>query len=282
MIRGLYTGASGMAAQQHRIDALANNMANVDVNGYKRDVSVHKAFPGLLLRRMNDDGVWKLPIGSGDSAPVVGRIGTGVAQNEVFTIFSQGALKQTDNDFDLAMEGEGFFSVSTLRGERYTRNGSFVLSDNGYLVTKGGELVMGEDEPIRLKKNNFVVDEDGVIWQNSSFAGNDDRLVSREENEWDALERVDRLRVVDFNHTRYLRKQGDSFWEATETSGPAEVVPPEGRPKVRQGFLEGSNVNVVTEMVQMIEVQRAYEANQKLIQTQDAITGQLLNQVARL
>jgi flagellar basal-body rod protein FlgG len=269
-----------MVVQMHRLDALSNDLANVDLTGYKRDVSVQKAFPTILLRRMSDDGVYRIPMGSLDVAPVVGKLGTGVEQNEVYTVFSQGAMKQTDNDFDLAIEGDGFIAVQTVDGERYTRNGSFLIDSQGWLVTKEGLPVLGESGPIRLKKNNFVVDEDGVVWQNRTLAGDDGRLVSREENEWDDIERVDRLRIVDFDNRRYLRKQGDSLWTDTEESGPA-WVPVDDRPKVRQGFLEGSNVNPVTAMVEMIEVQRIYEANQRSIQTQDALAGRLINEVMR-
>ena len=281
MIRGLYTGASGMVAQMHRLDTVANNLANVDLNGYKRDTTILKAFPEMLLRRMNDDGVYKFPLGSVDSSPIVGRLGTGAEVNEVFTVFEQGPLKQTENPFDLALEGPGFLAVELPSGERYTRNGAFLLSDEGFLVTKHGELVLGENGPVRLKKNNFVIDQDGVIYQNATFAEDQRRLVSLEENEWENLERVDRLKIVEFERPRHLRKTGNSFWEATEESGPAQIAFGDGRPKIRQGFLEGANVNVVTEMVRMIEVNRTYEANQKTIQTHDALLGRLINDVIK-
>jgi flagellar basal-body rod protein FlgF len=282
LIRGLYTGASGMVVQMHRLDTISNNLANVDLNGYKRDTAINKAFPEILLRRMNDDGMFVFPLGSIDTTPIVGKLGTGAELNEVFTVFTQGSLKQTENPFDLALEGQGFLTVLLPDGERYTRNGSFLLNDEGYLVTKRGEFVMGENGPIRIKKNNFVIDQDGVIYQNSTFAGDERRLVSLEENEWENLERVDRLKIVDFNRPRYLKKMGDSLWRDTEESGPAQIAVGDGRPKVRQGFLESSNVNVVTEMVQMIEVQRTYEANQKMIQTQDSLLGRLINEALRV
>ena len=282
MIRGLYTGASGMVVQMHRLDAISNNLANVDLNGYKRDTAINKAFPEILLRRMNDDGMFVFPLGSIDTTPIVGKLGTGAELNEVFTVFTQGSLKQTENPFDLALEGEGFLTVLLPDGERYTRNGAFLLNDEGFLVTKRGEFVMGENGPIKIKKNNFVIDQDGVVYQNSTFAGDERRLVSLEENEWENLERVDRLKIVDFNRPRYLKKMGDSFWRGTEESGPAEIAAGDERPKVRQGFLESSNVNVGTEMVQMIEVQRTYEANQKMIQTQDSLLGRLINEALRV
>jgi flagellar basal-body rod protein FlgG len=271
-----------MVAQMHRMDALANNLANVDLNGYKKDMPVHKAFPELLLRRMDDDGVINLGFGSIDVAPVVGKLGTGVELNEAYTIFTQGALKQTDNPFDLALEGEGFLTVQVGEEERYTRNGAFLLSDDGFLVTKDGHKVIGESGPIRLKKNNFVIDQDGVIWQNSEYAGDEFRLVSLEENEWGSIERVDRLKIVDFKRTRYLKKQGNSFWRDTRESGPAQVMDFGSRPKVRQGFLEGSNVNPVQQMVQMIEVNRTYEANQRIIQSHDSMLGKLINEAIRV
>ncbi len=282
MIRGLYTGASGMVAQMHRMDALANNIANVDVTGYKRDTSVSKAFPQMLLRRMNDDGLYKFPFGSIDVAPVIGTLGTGVEYNESYTVFSQGAMKQTENPFDLALDGKGFFSVNVDGKERYTRNGSFLINSSGILVTEEGHPVLGEKGVIRLKKNNFVIDEKGNVYQNASFADDPERLVSMRENGWDKLELVDKLKIVDFKRPRYLKKEGSSFWKDTEESGKAVKRETGTDTKVLQGFLESSNVNPVTEMVKMIQVNRAYEANQKVIQTQDSLTGRILNDVLRV
>lgn len=286
MLRGIYTGAAGMVVQQNRLDAISNNLANVDTTGYKRDTAVQKAFPELLLRRMSDDGVIQFPfrhppVGSFDSASVIGSLGTGVETNEVYTIFSQGSLKVTDNPFDLSLDGKGFFVVDTPYGERYTRNGSFLIGPEGMLVTKQGYPVLGEEGPIFLKLNNFIVDEDGVIFENPAFANDPLRLVSMRENDWEDSVRVDRLRLVDVRESRYLQKQGDSFWNTTRESGDAEIMQGE-RPKVIQGFLETSNVNAVTEMVQMIEVNRAYEANQKVIQAQDQATSKLINEAIRL
>ena len=282
MIRGLYTGASGMQAQQHRMDALANNLANVDLNGYKRDTSVHKAFPEMLIRRMNDD-VHQFPIGSVDSAPIVGKLGTGVEYNESFTVFDQGSLKETSNPFDLALDGDGFFSIQTNNGERYTRNGSFILGKEGYLLTKEGYKVLGENGPIQIKLNNFTIDKQGRVFQNGALSDNPRRLVSMEENDWAETELVDSLKVVRFdgNGNRFLKKQGSSLWTDTFESGEAYTTALDDRPKVLQGFLEASNVNPVTEMVNMIEVNRAYEANQKVITSQDGMLNKLINQAAR-
>ena len=281
MIRGWYTGASGMRAQQWRLDAVANNLANVDTTSYKKDVTSFKAFPELLLRRMDDDGVYKHPFGSADAAPIVGKLGTGVELNELYTVFSQGAPKETSNDFDMMLEGKGFFAVATPYGERYTRNGSFILGKEGYLVTKDGYPVLGENGPIRVKANNFQVDNEGRIWINAAYPDDPEVMVSREKNQWEEQVLLDTLKIVDFELDRYLEKQGTSLYRESDTSGPARLMDVVSRPKVLQGFLESANVDPVVEMVQMIEVNRSYEANQKVIQSEDSMLGTLINQVAK-
>ena len=287
MVRGWYTAASGMIAQQHRFDAIANNMANANTIGYKRDVSIHKAFPELLIRRLDDDGVRRIglrthSIGSVDTAPVVGRLGTGVEQNEVFTIFEQGSLRETSNPFDVALEGEGFLVVQTPFGERYTRNGSLILGPESLLVTKDGYPVLGEDGPIQIKLHNFVIDPEGRIFVNADLQDDPQRLVSQRENEWENRIELDQLRLIEVDRPRYLRKQGDSLWDVNEDSGPAVPVADDERPRIRQGFLETANVNPVVEMVRLIEVNRAYEANQRVVRAQDESTARLINQALRL
>ena len=283
MIRGLYTASSGMQAQQHRLNALSNNLANVDLTGYKRDTSVHKAFPEMLIRRMGDDGVHQFPIGSVDSAPIVGKLGTGVEYNESYTVFEQGALKETSNPFDIALDGDGFFTIKTNEGERFTRNGSFILGKEGYLLTKEGYPVLGENGPIQIKLHNFTIDAKGRVFQNGELSDNPRRLVSMEENDWEDTELVDTLKLVRFegNGNRFLKKQGSSLWTDTPTSGAPYMTNLEERPKVLQGFLEASNVNPVTEMVNMIEVNRAYEANQKVISSQDSLLNKLINDASK-
>ncbi|GHU01030.1 flagellar basal body rod protein FlgG [Spirochaetia bacterium] len=282
MIRGWYTAASGMRAQQWRLDAVANNLANVDTDGYKKDQAAFKAFPELLMRRMEDDGVYLNPFGSGDMAPIVGRLGTGVELNELYTNFEQGAPKETQSDFDFALDGKGFFTVATPWGERYTRNGSFQLGKEGYLETKEGYPVLGENGPISVKANNFRTDAEGRIWINAAYDDDPETMVSRDGNRWEETVLLDTLKIVEFDLDRYLEKQGSSLYKSTETSGEAQIVEADRRPKVLNGFVEASNVNPVVEMVQMIEVNRAYEANQKVIQSHDSMLGTLINQVAKL
>ena len=281
MIRGWYTGASGMRAQQWRLDAVANNLANVDTDSYKREVAAFKAFPEMLLRRMDDDGVYHIPFGSADAAPIIGKLGTGVELNELYTSFEQGEPKETSSDFDLMLDGKGFLAVATPYGERYTRNGSFILGKEGYLETKEGYPVLGENGPIRVKANNFKIDPEGRIWVNAAYPDDPEVMIGRDSNTWEDMILLDTLKIVEFELDRYLEKQGSSFYRETGTSGPAMIMEESARPKVIQGFIESSNVNPVYEMVQMIEVNRAYEANQKMIQSEDSTFGTLINQVAK-
>lgn len=275
MLRGMYTGAAGMVAQMHQMDVIANNLANVDKTGYKEDTSIFKAFPEMLIRRANDDGTVKLPIGSYDVMPMVGKLGTGVELNEVFTRFNQGALKQTHNNLDLALDGKGFFVIDTPDGLRYTRNGSFIINKEGILVTKEGYRVMGEKGEIRIKDHNYKIDDQGRVIVNMDEQGDPLKMTDPDQNEWKRPGVLDTLRIVNFENLRYVKKTGNSFFMETKYSGPATDVRTE-RPKVYQGFLEASNVNPVSEMVRMIEVQRTYEASQKAIQSHDQTLARLV------
>lgn len=262
MIRGWYTGASGMNAQQNRLDAISNNLANVDTAGYKRDITVSKSFPELLIRRTNLDGVYETPFGSAEAAPVIGKLGLGIETNENYTDFAQGSFRQTDQNTDVAFGGKGFFAVQTPLGERYTRDGNFIIGKEGILETKDGYPVLGEKGFIHVENDRFTVNEDGII------SSQDDSEV------------IDRFKVVRFDNERYLKKMGNNLYSSNEISGAAHIAEGSERPKFLQGYMETSNVNVVNEMVQMIEVNRAYEANQKTITSEDSMMGTLWTKTA--
>ncbi len=278
MLRGIYTGASGMLAQQARMDTVSNNLANVDKTAYKKDTTIFKSFPDMLIRRINESGLGVTPAGSYDTMPFVGKLGTGVEVNEVFTHFEQGSLQRTENNFDLALEGQGFFTVMTERGERYTRDGAFTINQNGILVTKNGNQVVGQNGPIVVQHNNFIVNQRGEIIVNGDISRDPREMVGQNSNDWANPIVLDRLKIVDFENIREIKKEGDSMYRETEFSGPAARTE---TPAVRQGFLEKSNVNIVREMVDMIEVQRSYEANQKTVQTHDSTLGKLISDVGR-
>lgn len=261
MIRGWYIGSSGMNAQQTRLDAISNNLANADTTGFKRDIAVSKSFPELLMRRMGDDGVYETPFGSADVAPIIGKIGLGVETNELYTDFEQGSFKQTSTHTDMALSGEGFFAVETPNGERYTRNGNFLVGKEGILVTKEGYPVLGENGYIQVADDRFTVNQDGMVYSE------------------DDMQLIDRFKIVRFDNERYLQKMGSSLYKDTDITGPAYIAEGKERPVVLQSYVETSNVNVVNEMVSMIEVNRAYEANQKTIQAQDTMMSTLWGKV---
>jgi len=279
MVRSIFTGASGMMVTMEELNTVANNLANVNTDGYKKETTVTKAFPEMLIRRQNDDGQVRFPLGSYDLAPVVGKLGTGVEFNESYIRFEQGSLMETSNDFDLALDGNGFFTVITDEGERYTRNGNFKIDNAGYLTDMHGNKLVGENGYILLERNNFQIDKDGNVYENLDYKPGD--FVDKTGNEWKNMAKIDRLKIVDFPERRYLQKEGYTMYRESDFSGHAVVIEGNSRAQVHQGFLEKSNVDPVIEMTRMIEINRLYEANQRVIQTADDTLSRAVNQVGR-
>ena len=263
MIRGLYTSCSGMLAMEGYLDVVANNLANANTTGFKRDETIFREFPSMLIARLNDNYI-KTPYGDIDLKPFVGKLGTGVTIDEIYTQFLQGNLYETSNKLDFAIEGDGFFVVQNKRGEKlYTRDGSFSLNSKGELVDKNGNLVLDQnDNPIVIEGEDFAVLDDGTI-----IAGDLTKSTKRE---------IAKIKVVTFPQKRYLQKYGYNYYLTNPNAG-AEITP--GNYKVYQGFLEGSNVQVVKEMVNLITLNRAYSANEKVIRTEDELTGKAVNNV---
>ncbi|HOJ50123.1 MAG TPA: flagellar basal-body rod protein FlgF [Spirochaetota bacterium] len=267
---GMYSAASGMLAQWTALDIASNNLANVNTTGFKKDEVLFKAFPERLMSRFYDNVV-KIPLGSIDKSPIVGKMGTGVEVNEVITRFEKRdgetiiPFKKTDNKFDLALDGEGFFTIATDKGERYTRAGAFTINQDGILVDMNGFPVLGEKGIINVGYADFKVDEFGnvAIKQDLSM-------------EWEV---IDKLKLVDFYDKRGIVKEGKNYYYWTKEAG--EIKEPENL-KVLQGFLEGSNVNPVIEMTKLIEIQRAYEACQKAVQSEDQLLGRAVNDILNM
>jgi len=286
MLRGLYTGSTGMIMNQYKMDVIANNLANVDKTGFKEDEAIFKSFPEMVLHRTREDGLGVTPAGSFDLAPVIGKLGLGAEFNESFTRFEQGAAKQTGNPLDFMIDDRGnekpsFFVVRTDKGDRLTRGGSFILDREGYLVTADGFQLMGENGPIKVARFNFMVKENGEVWINQTI-GNDPRAGANEtSNNWENPVMLDKIQVRTVESPRELKKEGNGFYADTPESGPIIPVADRSEPVLMQGYLEASNVNLVREMVQMIEVQRQYEANQKSVTTHDQLLGRLINDIAR-
>ena len=227
-----------------------------------------------------------VPAGGFDLAPTVGKLGTGVEFNENFVRFEQGAVKSTGNPFDLMLDDRGekspaFFVVQTDRGEKLTRNGSFIMDREGYLVTSDGHRLMGENGPIQVARWNWTVKENGEVWINGKIGNDPDTTVNETSNQWESPVLLDRIKIRTVEYPRHLVKEGNSFYSVTPESGPMLEFKRDREPLVMQGYLEASNVNIVQEMTKMIEVQRQYEANQKSVTTHDSLLGKLINEVAR-
>jgi flagellar basal-body rod protein FlgG len=248
MIRGLYTSASGMLAETMRTDVISNNLANVDTAGYKKDIAVNKDFGSVLLSRIN-----------GGTPQPIGSMGLGTQIDGVYTDHAEGPIQSTGNDFDFAIIGSGYFVVNTPNGLRYTRNGSFSLNGQGELVTQEGYPVMGQNGPIQMNGGNkMTVAPDGSV----SVDG----------------VQTDTMQIVRFANQNSLIKQGATLYNA-----PARVqAQPDTASSVRQGYLEMSNVNVVSSMVQLIANYRAYEANSKAVQSQDSMLNHAVNDVGKV
>ena len=261
MIRGLYTSGWSMLANSRKMDVISNNLANVNTAGFKKDTVVFESFPSLLTKRINDN---KTPLN-----PTIGSMQLSSDVGEIFTYYTQGQVVKTEDSFDLALSdantsetsSPGFFTISVPgenndSNEYYTRDGSFVLNAYNELVTKEGYHVMGENGIIIMNPGSFSVTESGEIIQNNIL--------------------VDKLRIAQFSDATKLRKYGDNL---VENDG-SDIVAFEGN--VLQGYTEQSNVNVISEMVDMISVLRAYEANQKILQAQDGTLQKAVTEVGAL
>ncbi|MDF2592921.1 MAG: flagellar basal-body rod protein FlgF [Clostridia bacterium] len=261
MIRGLYIAASAAISENKRIDVISNNIANVNTSGFKKDTMVTESFPEILMKRIGAtdyrDIIAKAPLTS--KIGYIGKMNNGVRVDEVFTNFEQGPISTSGNPLDLALQGKGFFSVETPTGEKYTRSGEFTLDSEGYITTKEGYKVLGQNGPMQVNGKNIIINEDGQVFSD----GNE----------------IDTLKLVDFNDDTLLKKQGDALY--IDASGDAgNMKASEGL--VLQGSFEASNVNSVKSMVEMITMLRSYEANQKVIKTHDEMLGKSVNEIGRL
>ncbi len=263
MISGLYTAASGLVAQTQQQDVIANNLANVNTTGYKKDTALYVPFPTVFLHRVNDAKV-PMPNGIADAPIPVGKMGRGVqlrADGVRPNITEEGSLIETGNKLNFAIKGNGMFVIQTPRGIRYTRDGSFNVDSEGMMVTDKGEPVLGQRGEIIIDGDELHVDEAGRV-----FVDNYE---------------IDTLRIALFDKNSPLRKEGDNLFYTLDSAPLPEddYVEFTG---IMQGFLEQSNVNVVHEMVDMISAYRAYEASQKAVQAHDQTLEKAVNDVGNM
>lgn len=264
MVKGLYTAYTGMVNEQKRLDILTNNLANADTNGYKKEGTTSQTFADELAIKIKDSSDY-------DISKRLGGISLGVHLGEVYTDFSAGSYKVTDGETDFAIDGNGFFAISFTdkagnTSVKYTRDGAFTVNRQGYLVTKDGDYVLNQAGAMAGNANAYIqvnplldiaVDESGQIYQ-------DGQLVAQ-------------IGVVDFADYNYISKYGENMYDLVEGG---QIVASDAR--VDQGCIEASNVNVVTEMVKMITISRAYQAGQKVINAEDSTLDKAVNQVGKV
>jgi flagellar basal-body rod protein FlgG len=261
MIRSLWTAASGMAAQKLNMDVIANNLANVNSSGFKKS---RADFEDLLYQNLKSPGA---ETSSGGQIPTGIQVGMGTRPVSVQKIFTQGDYTQTGNQFDLAIEGNGFFKIVSNGEEVYMRAGAFKLDSEGYLVTSQGDRLQPEIS-IPTTTTSFTIDP----------GGNMEGL----EADGQTVTVSGQLTIFNFANPSGLLSVGGNKFRPTGSSGdPVEGNPGiDGLGTIAQGFLEMSNVDVVEEMVNMIASQRAYEISSKSIRAADEMM-QMANNIKR-
>ena len=260
MLRGLWSAASGMAAQKLRIDVIANNLANVNTVGFKKSRS---DFQDLMYQTISQAGSLTA---AGGQIPTGIQIGMGTMTAGVQKMFMQGDFKETRNELDLAIEGDGFFKVMSNEEELYTRAGNFKLNADGTICTPNGDILQPE-MTIPTETVSINIDSTGTVTLfDPTGVGTPSGV----------------LEVYTFPNSAGLFSLGHNLYRSTDGSGEAISGTPgsDGVGTIAQGFLEMSNVDVVEEMVSMIMAQRAYEVNSKAIQTADSML-QMANNIKR-
>ena len=247
----MHVARTGLDAQDMRMRVISNNLANVNTTGFKRD---RAAFETLAYQVVTAAGA----ASSSESKYATGlNLGTGVRIQGTARIDTQGSMQTTGNSLDLALDGDGYFQVQMPGGQLgYTRAGNFSRSPEGLLVTSEGYQVQ-PGITVPEGATNITIGQDGTV--SATVAGQD------------GAQQIGQIQVASFPNAAGLQANGDNYLVETAASGAANlgVAGEDGRGRVRQGMLEASNVNVVEELVDMIECQRAYEVNSKMIQATD-------------
>jgi flagellar basal-body rod protein FlgG len=259
---GLRASASGMRAQQTRIDTIANNLANVNTTGFKRS---RANFEDMLYETLQGSQLVRYE-GTETLAPI--QIGRGVKLADIQRVHTQGAFERTDNPFDMAIEGDGFFTLRLPNGNQaYTRDGTFTrAADTGMLVTHAG-YVLEPEITVPQEATQVTISPTGVV---SAILGNSGEQVE-----------LGQLEISRFANPSGLLSLGGNNYQATPASGDAITGIPmeDGFGQIVQGALEASNVEIVQEMVDMITAQRAYEVNSKAIKTAEEMIQTVTNQL---
>lgn len=274
MVRSLYTAASGMMAQQTQVDVISNNLANVNTTGYKTETATFKS---LLYQDLQA----KTTTANGENKPVSAQVGLGSRVASITSQYVQGSANSTDKNTDFMINGDGFFAVMDISGTiNYTRNGNFLFAigtEGSMLCTTDGYPVLDVDGmPIVLGE---LPDGSGTYLPSQITVDADGNLCYPDESNNPAPIGI-KVGLFQFSNPSGLAKVGNSYLQETEASGVAlnEEYDEVGmRSTIKQGYLEASNVNVATEMVNLITAQRAYELCSKAITTSDTMMEQANN-----
>ena len=263
MMRSLYTAATGMIAEQTNVDTISNNLANVNTTGYKTE---RTEFKSLLYQNIQT----RTTTANGEQKPVGAQVGLGTRVAATMSMYTQGPLNASESPTDFAIEGDGFFAVRGADGDiYYTRNGNFTWSLDG----NGNTILATQDAWPVLDRNGGVIRvPDGVTSEAMQFA--QDGQIGYRDAEGMAQMTNQYFAIYQFNNPAGLEKLSSSRLQMTEASGMPMmegVTPGLKQSKVHQKFLEGSNVQVADEMVNLIIAQRAYELNSKAITTSDSM-----------
>ena len=268
MMRSLWTAASGMISQQTNVDTISNNLANINTTGYKKEAAEFKSLLYQTIQEQSYDN-------NGDAKPYGIQVGLGVRNSAITSQYTQGALNETGNDFDLALEGNGFFMVQTQDGEiAYTRNGSFLLT-----IGPGGVTLANSDgNPVLSTDMQPIVIEDQ--YSATGITINEQGELCYPDETGAAVPIGIKIGVAQFNNPSGLQKGSNSLLKETDASGTARLEATDmslTQSRIRQGYLESSNVQAVDEMVNLIVAQRAYEMNSKIITASDEMLQQANN-----
>ncbi|BCN29638.1 flagellar basal-body rod protein FlgF [Anaeromicropila herbilytica] len=257
MVKGLYSAYTGMLNEQKRLDVISNNLANATTVGYKQENVTNQSFDSVMTVKVRDESEYY-------NNRNIGKMTNGVKLGEVYSDYSQGSLRQTGNTYDLAISGKGFFKVAVTDANgnqtmKYTRDGSFKMTSEGYIVDTNGNRLQGEsgDIQVPVDTSQVSITEDGSLYADGQY--------------------LDKVKLTDFENYDYLKKAGDNLYETVDGANEIDTTA-----TIRQGYTEQSNVNVVKEMVQMITITRAYEANQKAIQSVDGMVDLAVNSVGKV
>jgi flagellar basal-body rod protein FlgG len=257
MIRSLWIARTGLDAQQTQLDVIANNLANVSTNGFKKGRAV---FEDLLYQTLRQPGAQS---SQQTQIPVGLQMGTGVRPISTARVFTQGNIQKTDNALDIAIQGDGFFQILLPDGTTgYTRDGSFQKDNQGQIVTSNG-YPLQPNITIPATALTVTVGTDGVV--SITQAGSS------------ATTQIGSIQLANFINPAGLQSMGQNLFLETAASGTPTPNAPgsNGAGIVNQGYVETSNVNVAEELVTMIQTQRAYELNSKVVSTSDAMLGRL-------